>query len=217
LTPAIAQSKHPNAQLDNPAIEARVDALLRRMTLEEKIGQLVQYGGWPPAPTSKQTDGAAVVNPEEEQPDSMKLAEQGLLGSVLNTWGPRADALQHAAVEKGRLHIPLLFGADVIHGYRTIMPILLAMASSFDPELITQVAHAAALEATTAGINWVYFPDGRYRPGRALGKSRGERGRRPLSGLGDRARLYSWLPGRGPLQPRERGGVGEALCGLWSG
>ena len=80
------------------------------------------------------------------------------LGSVLNTWGARAGELQHAAVEKSRLHIPLLFGTDVIHGYRTIFPIPLAMAASFDPGLVEQVARTAAMEATTAGVRWVYSP-----------------------------------------------------------
>jgi beta-glucosidase len=159
---APAQQAHPNAQLADPKIEARVNALLQQMTLEEKVGQLVQYGGGPvaplPTPNKKTEKAAGDVNPEVQQPDAMALAEKGLLGSVLNTWGPRAAALQHAAVEKGRLHIPLLFGADVIHGYRTIFPIPLAMASSFDPDLIAQAAHTAGSEATTAGVKWVYSP-----------------------------------------------------------
>jgi beta-glucosidase len=156
-----AQQVHPNAQLADPKIEAKIDALLQQMTLEEKVGQLVQYGGQAVAPApapGKKKEGAAAINPDAQQPDAMTLAQNGLLGTVLNTWGPRADELQHAAVEKGRLHIPLLFGTDAIHGYRTILPIPLAMASSFDPNLITQVAHTSALEATTAGTKWVYSP-----------------------------------------------------------
>ena len=156
------QQTPPNSQLISPKIDARINALLQQMTLEEKIGQLVQYGGEPtiPAPATgkKGEKGAADVNPGAQHPDAMALAEKGLLGTVLNTWGERAGALQHAAVEKGRLHIPLLFGADVIHGYRTIFPIPLAMASSFDPDLIAQTAHTAALEATSAGVKWVYSP-----------------------------------------------------------
>ncbi len=159
---AQAQPAHPNAQLADPKVEARVNALLQQMTLEEKVGQLVQYGGQPvaPPPLTGRDDKAlaAALNPDVLQPDAMRLAEKSLIGSILNTWGPRADALQHAAVEKGRLHIPLLFGTDVIHGYRTIFPIPLAMASSFDPDLIAQVAQIAAAEATTAGVRWVYSP-----------------------------------------------------------
>jgi len=159
---APAQQAVPNSQLADPRIEARVNALLRQMTLEEKVGQLVQYGGQPPPPPPlagrKEKALAADLNPDVLQPDAMRLAEKGLIGSILNTWGTRGDALQHAAVEKGRLHIPLLFGTDVIHGYRTIFPIPLAMASSFDPDLIAQAAHTAASEATTAGVRWVYSP-----------------------------------------------------------
>ncbi len=158
----IAQAQtHPNAQLADPKIEARVNALLQQMSLEEKVGQLVQYSGQPAAPPplpGKDKALAADVNPDVLQPDAMRLAEKGLIGSILNTWGARSDALQHAAVEKGRLHIPLLFGTDVIHGYRTIFPIPLAMAASFDPDLVAQAAQTAAAEATTAGVRWVYSP-----------------------------------------------------------
>lgn len=152
----------PNPQLADPKIEAKIDLLLKQMTLEEKAGQLIQYaGGTSPTPSSKQVGSgksAADVNPTSpEMPDPMALAERGLLGSVLNTWGPRAAELQKAALAS-RLHIPLLFGADVIHGYRTIFPIPLAMASSFDTELIEQVEHTAGSEATTGGIKWVYSP-----------------------------------------------------------
>ncbi len=157
-----AQPVHPNTQLADPKIESRVDGLLKQMTLEEKVGQLIQYSGQPVAPPrpagKNKTKTAADVNPDAQQPDAMLLSEKGLLGSVLNTWGARAGELQHAAVEKGRLHIPLLFGTDVIHGYRTIFPIPLAMAATFDPGLVEQVARTAAMEATTAGVRWVYSP-----------------------------------------------------------
>src|SRR5271165_2558208 len=84
---APAQQAHPNAQLADPKIEAGVNALLQQMTLEEKVGQLVQYGGQPVAhpPTSgKKKEGAAAVNPEAQQPDPMTLVENGMLGTVLN-------------------------------------------------------------------------------------------------------------------------------------
>jgi len=135
-----------------------VDDLISRMTLEEKIGQLVQYDGQPVIPPVPGEKAPAEINPETVHPDGLMLIEKGQLGTVLNTWGPRADLLQHAAVEKSRLHIPLLFGTDVIHGYRTIFPLPLAMASSFDPELIEQVAHTAGSEAATGGTKWVYSP-----------------------------------------------------------
>ncbi len=169
------QLAHPsNAQLADPKIEARVDRLLRRMTLEEKIGQLVQYndtGDASPAPEPAAQTAAgksaagkpaalAAANPEAaNQVNAMQLAAEGRLGSMLNTIGAeRTDTYQHLAVEKGRLHIPLLFGADVIHGFRTIYPVPLGLAASFDPELVTALSHMAAEEATTAGIRWFYSP-----------------------------------------------------------
>jgi beta-glucosidase len=78
---------------------------------------------------------------------------------MLNTVGQSlTNHFQHAAVDNTRLHIPLLFGADVIHGFRTIFPVPLATASSWDPALVTDLAHMAAVEARTAGVNWFYSP-----------------------------------------------------------
>ena len=165
-----APAKHPsNAQLADPKLEARVNRLLRQMTLEEKIGQLVQYndtGDATPAAANRVTaepgkaGGIAAVNPEPTSPvDAMQLAATGGVGSMLNTIGKdRTNTYQHLAVEKSRLHIPLLFGADVIHGFRTIYPIPLGLAASFDPDLVETVAHMAAQEATTAGVRWFYSP-----------------------------------------------------------
>ena len=80
------------------------------------------------------------------------------MGSMLNVPAARIHAYQQAAVEKSRLHIPLLFGADVIHGYRTVYPVPLALAASFDPDLITSLARMAAEEASSTGIRWFYSP-----------------------------------------------------------
>ena len=89
----------------------------------------------------------------------MQLAAAGRLGSMLNVIGAeRTNAFQRAAVEKSRLHIPLLFGADIIHGYRTIYPIPLGLAATFDPALVTSLAHMSAEEARTAGVRWFYSP-----------------------------------------------------------
>ncbi|HEV2576759.1 MAG TPA: beta-glucosidase BglX [Acidobacteriaceae bacterium] len=151
-----------NAQLASPEIERRVNALLARMTLEEKLGQLVQYSSTGRTSATKAATATAdlAANPEATyQIDAMQLASEGRLGSMLNvTGGERIASYQHAAVEKSRLHIPLLFGADVIHGYRTIYPIPLGLAASFDPELVEHLAHMSAQEATTAGIRWFYSP-----------------------------------------------------------
>lgn len=132
------------------------------MTLAEKLGQLVQYSSTGKASATKAATAATdlAANPEAQYHlDAMQLASEGKLGSMLNvTGGERIAAYQHAAVEKSRLHIPLLFGADVIHGYRTIYPIPLGLAASFDPELVERLSHMSAQEATTAGIRWFYSP-----------------------------------------------------------
>jgi beta-glucosidase len=147
-----------NAQLASPAIERQVDDLLKKMTLEEKIGQLVQYNdsGYADAGNAAQI----AANPDaRNKVNAMELAATGRLGSMLNTVGAeRTNAFQHAAVEKSRLHIPLLFGADIIHGFRTVYPQPLGLAASFNPELVRSVARIAAEEATTAGVRWFYSP-----------------------------------------------------------
>ena len=165
LSPALAQVSHvppSNTQLASPQIERKVDALVKQMTLDEKIGQLVQYSATEahPAPTTGNTTTALNVNPPAPGGvDSYVLAQKGQLGSMLNTVGQAlTNHFQHAAVDNTRLHIPLVFGADVIHGFRTIFPVPLATASSWDPALITDLAHMAAIEARTAGVDWVYSP-----------------------------------------------------------
>ena len=149
------RAKPSNPELVNPKIERRVEELLRKMTLEEKIGQLVQYS----ATEANSTAALSVNPPGPDGIDSYHLAETGGVGSMLNTVGQQiTNHFQHAAVDKTRLHIPLLFGADVIHGFRTIFPVPLATAASWDPELVTELAHMAAVEAKTAGVNWFYSP-----------------------------------------------------------
>ncbi len=152
-----------NTQLASPAIEKRVDALLKQMTLEEKLGQLVQYsdsGYDGQAQTAAEAAAAPGKNPStHDKVDAMELVSTGRLGSMLNTVGQvRTNALQHAAVEKSRLHIPLLFGADIIHGYKTVYPIPLGLAATFDPELVTSLGHISASEARTGGVDWFYSP-----------------------------------------------------------
>jgi len=153
-----------NSQFVAPDIERRVNDLLKQMTLDEKLGQMVQYSGegfqgadfaaardQPPAPGK---------NPvTHNQVNAMQLASTGRLGSMLNVVGAElTDSFQHAAVEKSRLHIPLLFGADILHGYRTVYPIPLGLASTFDPDLVASVSRISAEEATTAGVRWFYSP-----------------------------------------------------------
>jgi len=125
-----------------PAAEPKIDSLLARMTLEEKLGQLNQVS----------VDG----QPNAEQLD---LARKGLVGSFLNLAGADAThAAQHVAVTESRLHIPLILGLDVIHGYRTTFPIPLGEAASWDPEAVEAAAHVAAKEAAAAGVHWTFAP-----------------------------------------------------------
>ncbi len=129
-------------------IERRIDSLLTLMTLEEKVGQLNQLA----APG----DDPAARGLRAEQ-DS--LVRQGLVGSMLNLTGATATRrLQEAAVNNSRLRIPLIFGLDVIHGYRTVFPIPLAEGCTWNPDLVEYAARIAAEEASAAGIHWTFAP-----------------------------------------------------------
>jgi beta-glucosidase len=112
------------------------------MTLEEKLGQLNQLS----------VDS-------QPTPEQLDLVRKGLVGSFLNLAGAEAThAAQHVAVTESRLHIPLLLGLDVIHGYRTIFPIPLGEAASWDPDAVQAAAHVAATEAAAAGVPWNFAP-----------------------------------------------------------
>lgn len=120
-------------------IDKKVEGLLSKMTLEEKIGQMTQV-------SSVQAEYKALI-------------KQGHVGSLLNVKGAEAvNAVQKIAVEESRLGIPLIFGLDVIHGYRTIFPICLGEAATWDPALVEKSARIAAKEASAAGINWTFGP-----------------------------------------------------------
>lgn len=129
--------------MDEIQVKARVEALLRQMSLTEKIGQLTQIGvaDWVPGP-----------DPED-------VIRKGGAGSVL--WlndTKRFNELQKIAVEESPSKIPLLFALDVIHGYRTIFPVPLAMASSWDPRVAERAQTVAAVEARAAGLHWTFGP-----------------------------------------------------------
>jgi beta-glucosidase len=123
--------------------EQRITALMARMTLDEKIGQM-----------SQSTDMKTPMSPQ-----IANEIRQGRWGSFLNAGSPadRVEA-QRIAMKESRLGIPLLFGRDVIHGYRTIFPIPLGQSASWDPDLISQAAHVAAQEAYAEGIRWTFTP-----------------------------------------------------------
>ena len=134
-------SAHSQAPRD---VEQRVNALLAQMTLEEKLGQLQQLDG----------EGNGNFRPEH-----LELIRKGLLGSTLNVRGAqRTNQVQRVAMNESRLKIPVLFGFDVIHGYRTIFPIPLAEASSWDPTLAERSAAVAAQEANNVGLRWTFAP-----------------------------------------------------------
>lgn len=128
-------------------IEARADTLLRQMTLDEKVGQLVQYStGQPTGPGTGRSDYEDMI-------------ARGEIGSLLNVIDPKQiGKYQRIAVEKSRLHIPILFGLDVIHGFRTEFPIPLGLASTWDPEIVEKAARVAAKEASAIGIRWTFSP-----------------------------------------------------------
>ena len=126
------------------SVDRRVDALLTQMTIEEKVGQLNQLFFF-----------SQFMKPEMIEPD----IRAGKIGSLLFVTDPAIiNRFQKVAVENSRLEIPLLFGFDVIHGFRTIFPVPLAMASSWDPTLVEQVQNVAASEARAAGIHWTFAP-----------------------------------------------------------
>ena len=137
----------PNRQLTNAALNARVEKLLASMTLEEKIGQLGQY------------TAGEMTGPGGQPLDYDKLVAQGQVGSLFNVVGAAAtNRYQRLAMEQAPHHIPLIFGYDVIHGDHTIFPVPLALASSFDPDLVEKVSRVAAEEAAADGVRWVFSP-----------------------------------------------------------
>src|SRR3989339_91288 len=133
----------------NKTYTQRADSVLALMTLEEKVGQLVQYSGdW--------ATGAAQGRPSET---SDELLKKGKIGSFLNVVSSeKTMKLQKIAVEQSRLKIPLIFGLDVIHGYFSTFPVPIGEASSWNPTLIEKSARMQAIEASSAGIHWTFNP-----------------------------------------------------------
>ncbi|MEW6509848.1 MAG: glycoside hydrolase family 3 N-terminal domain-containing protein [Bacteroidota bacterium] len=144
----IAQSRDQVAR-DEARVARAVDSVLAGLTLEEKVGQLVQYtGDYATGP-----QGRTVTSSQRE------IVRRGMTGSLLNVFGSdNVRELQHVAVEESRAKIPLLFGLDVIHGFRTVFPIPLAEAASWDPALVENSARISAVEAAAAGIHWTFAP-----------------------------------------------------------
>ncbi|WP_298472877.1 beta-glucosidase BglX [uncultured Maribacter sp.] len=138
-------------QVKQEEIRKKVEQLLAKMTIKEKIGQMNQYNGFWNVTGPAPTDGSAVLKYEH--------LKSGQVGSMLNVRGVKeVRKVQKIAVEETRLGIPLIIGFDVIHGYKTVSPIPLAEAASWDLEAIKNSAEVAASEAAASGINWTFAP-----------------------------------------------------------
>jgi beta-glucosidase len=136
--PGVAQHK---------TVAQRVDSVLKLMTLDEKIGQMNQYNGdW------------EATGPITKDGDKQDQIRRGRLGSMLNVTGVEHTRQLQEMAMSSRLKIPLLFGQDIIHGYRTTFPIPLAEAASWDLEAIEASAHVAAKESAAAGVHWTFAP-----------------------------------------------------------
>ncbi|KAF2326957.1 beta-glucosidase BglX [Flavobacterium nitrogenifigens] len=135
------------ASAQQQSIDQKVNDLLKKMTIEEKIGQLNQYTG------DNQATGPITINPNKQAE-----IKAGLIGSMLNVIGTKYTRGYQELAMQSRLKIPLLFGQDVIHGYKTTFPLPLAEAASWDLQAIELAARVAATEAAASGIHWTFAP-----------------------------------------------------------
>jgi len=149
IIPLLLQAEsEQDLSLLKPPMDEFIDSLIEKMTLEEKVGQLAQYAG----------GGSMGFNTGIDDKNK-ELVKKGKVGSFLHVLG--ADflgGLQKIAVEESRLGIPLIFGLDVVHGLKTIFPVPLASACSFEPEAVEKTTRIAAVEAAASGIHWTFAP-----------------------------------------------------------
>ncbi|WP_324720343.1 beta-glucosidase BglX [Salinimicrobium sp. HB62] len=145
---ATAQDAEIKSSVKN--VEAKVDSVLSLMTLEEKVGQMVQYSGtW-------DLTGPATGDQNQYRKEQLK---KGLVGSMLNVLSVDATReAQKLVMENSRIKIPLMFGYDVIHGYKTMFPVPLGETASWDLEAMEETARISALEAAADGVNWTFAP-----------------------------------------------------------
>lgn len=136
-----ACDSQPSRSNTSRSEEHQIESLLKQMTLEEKIGQMNQ------------------ISPYGDPAQIADLVRKGEVGSLLNIVDPTAlNALQQVAIEESRMKIPLIIGRDVIHGFKTIFPIPLGQAASFNPQLVEDGARVAAIEASSRGVRWTFAP-----------------------------------------------------------
>ena len=178
-----------SVQAQKKTINQRVDSVLNLMTLEEKVGQLNQYSG-------KEVTGPV----SERKTNQLNDIKHGLVGSMLNVKGAKATREIQAVAMQSRLKIPLLFSLDVIHGYKTIFPIPLAEAASWDLEAIRSSAHIAAKEAAAVGLHWTFAP--------MVDVGRDPRWGRVMEGAGEDTYLSSLI-----AKARVKGFQGDKLGG----
>jgi len=149
IIPLLLQAEsEQDLSLLKPPMDEFIDSLIEKMTLEEKVGQLAQYAG----------GGSMGFNTGIDDKNK-ELVKKGKVGSFLHVLG--ADflgGLQKIAVEESRLGIPLIFGLDVVHGLKTIFPVPLASACSFEPKAVEKTTRIAAVEAAASGIHWTFAP-----------------------------------------------------------
>ncbi|MCB9852564.1 MAG: beta-glucosidase BglX [Phycisphaerales bacterium] len=152
LQPAFADDAPTTTSRSNPEIEKRISLLIENMTLEEKLGQLTQQWG------GESQD----VNPgakKQALDDILGVVRAGIAGSFLGAYGAEyTNRIQKVAIEESKHHIPMLIGNDVIHGFRTIFPVPLAEAATWDVGLVEQAERIAAVEARAAGTHWTFAP-----------------------------------------------------------
>ncbi len=145
-TSLLAQRTDPQQQGLSDSL--KIEALLKKMTVEEKIGQLSLF-----------LSNSSITANLTQKEDSRELIKEGQAGAIFNAYGVEVvHDLQRIAVEESRLKIPLIFGLDVIHGYRTIFPVPLGQACSWDLDAIEKAERIAATEATADGISWTFAP-----------------------------------------------------------
>ena len=205
---------------DDAEVAERVDALIARMTVAEKAGQLTQYFYFGSLPSEGNQDAPGAALPGQAAAVEAALAS-GEVGSLLLVTDPaEVNRLQRLAVAGNRHGIPVVFGFDVIHGLRTIFPVPIAMAASWDPEAIEQGQAVAAREARAAGIGWAFAP--------MVDIARDPRWGRIVEGAGEDPYLASAVaaaqvrgfqgdglgsPGRVIAGPKHFAGYGAALGG----
>ncbi len=152
LLAGLALRAVPTAAATDTTHDKRIEELISRMTIEEKLGQLTQQSGGGIAEFNPNSDNAAFE-------DVFGAVRAGMIGSFLNSHGAEyVNAVQRIAKEESRLGIPVIFGNDVIHGFRTTFPIPLGESATWDPHLAEQAARVAATEAWAAGLDWTFAP-----------------------------------------------------------